>query len=284
LLLSVPELARFRHEISVDRHLRLLEQEETRAYVEHRLQRAGWNGRPRFEDGAFLEIFVFTSGIPRRINQLCNSLLFSACLNGEQVIDASAVTREAAAMRAGAFPATPAPPRTESRCAEAPARVEQFERIALPEEAGPDASPLSSLAERIALDTDPVDETALARRRRRQAIVTITASATIATALIGYAMNRQAASVAAPAGAARHTVAAGSVTPLDPPSAVAASARASASPTSPVSPTWSASVPVVSGAISPTDVAASAADARACNAQVLALGLCETNPPPSPRP
>jgi len=98
-LINAGERGSFRALIDVDRHLRPLEQAEIRLYVEHRLHRAGWTGRPEFEDAAFVEIYIFTGGIPRRVNLLCNSLMLSAWLKKQERIDAPAVARAAAALR-----------------------------------------------------------------------------------------------------------------------------------------------------------------------------------------
>jgi type II secretory pathway predicted ATPase ExeA len=98
-LINAAERGSFRELIDVDRHLRPLEQTEIRLYVEHRLHRAGWTGRPEFEDAAFDEIYIFTAGIPRRVNLLCNSLMLSAWLKKLERIDAPAVARAAAALR-----------------------------------------------------------------------------------------------------------------------------------------------------------------------------------------
>ena len=107
ILLNAPERSRFRALIGVDRHLGPLEQTEVRLYIEHRLHRAGWTGRPEFDDAAFFEIFVFTAGIPRRVNLLCNSLLLSAWLSRQRRIDAPGVTQAAAAMRGDSFLGAP---------------------------------------------------------------------------------------------------------------------------------------------------------------------------------
>jgi len=53
ILLNAAQRGGFRELIGADRHLGPLEQAEIRLYVEHRLHRAGWNGRPEFEDAAF---------------------------------------------------------------------------------------------------------------------------------------------------------------------------------------------------------------------------------------
>ncbi len=55
-------------------HLEPLGLEETQAYVEHRLSRAGWEGDPCVTDAAFHIIQQFSDGIPRRINLICSRL------------------------------------------------------------------------------------------------------------------------------------------------------------------------------------------------------------------
>jgi putative secretion ATPase (PEP-CTERM system associated) len=56
-------------------HLKPLDSEETRGYVEHRLRLAGWNGDPSFSEDVFAGIYEFTDGVPRRINTLMDRLM-----------------------------------------------------------------------------------------------------------------------------------------------------------------------------------------------------------------
>jgi len=108
VLLDAPAQGRFRARVDIDRHLDLLDLAETRAYVEHRLRKVGWNGTPEFTADAFVAIFACTAGVPRRLNLLCNRLMLSAYLGPERRIDAVGVALTAAAMRAE-FDAAPAP-------------------------------------------------------------------------------------------------------------------------------------------------------------------------------
>ena len=48
---------------------------ETQSYIVHRLQTAGWRGDPSFSEDAFAAIHVYSGGIPRKINVLCDRLL-----------------------------------------------------------------------------------------------------------------------------------------------------------------------------------------------------------------
>ena len=65
---------------------------ETEAYVKHRLSKVGWKGTPGFGPGAFDEIFRWTQGVPRRINQLCNRLLMAKSLDPKMIMDAPGIS------------------------------------------------------------------------------------------------------------------------------------------------------------------------------------------------
>lgn len=56
-------------------HLMPLRLQEVRAYIEHRLHCAGWEGNPVFTEHAYRMIHCFSEGFPREINRLCSRLL-----------------------------------------------------------------------------------------------------------------------------------------------------------------------------------------------------------------
>jgi putative secretion ATPase (PEP-CTERM system associated) len=56
-------------------HLSPLDPDETKAYIEHRLTRVGWQGDPEFLPDAVEEIFRYADGVPRKINTFCNRLM-----------------------------------------------------------------------------------------------------------------------------------------------------------------------------------------------------------------
>jgi general secretion pathway protein A len=90
-------MQQLRQRVLASYHLGPMEREETTAYVEHRLRCVGWQGRPRFDPAAYDLIHAFCSGIPRKINTLCNRVLLAAFLGEKQVItrqDIEVVTRE----------------------------------------------------------------------------------------------------------------------------------------------------------------------------------------------
>jgi hypothetical protein len=68
-------MEQFRQRVAATCHIGPLDEDETRAYIEHRLKCAGANGKPSFDDAAFGAIHKASGGIPRRINTLCDRLL-----------------------------------------------------------------------------------------------------------------------------------------------------------------------------------------------------------------
>ncbi|SFN78890.1 putative secretion ATPase, PEP-CTERM locus subfamily [Nitrosospira briensis] len=86
------EMQQLRQRVTATYHLGPMDLVETRAYIEHRLKTAGWNGDPSFDDDAFAEIHIYTDGIPRRINALCDRLLLMGYLEQLHNFGSSAVT------------------------------------------------------------------------------------------------------------------------------------------------------------------------------------------------
>lgn len=74
------QMQQLRQRVIATYHLGPLDQAETRAYIEHRLQKAGWNGNPLFQDEVFELVHSFSSGIPRKINMFCDRLLIMGSL------------------------------------------------------------------------------------------------------------------------------------------------------------------------------------------------------------
>ncbi len=98
-LMQGPELQQLRQRVTASYHLGPMDRAETQAYVEHRLRHVGWGSDPRFEPGAFDEIYSFSAGIPRRINTLCNRVLLAAMLSEEHVVTAANVDATADEIR-----------------------------------------------------------------------------------------------------------------------------------------------------------------------------------------
>jgi hypothetical protein len=88
-----PSMQQLRQRVIAAYHLGPLDQDETRAYIEHRLKHVDWQDDPHFEDSAFPAIHAHTGGIPRRINTLCTRLLLAAFLAEKHTIGGADVAR-----------------------------------------------------------------------------------------------------------------------------------------------------------------------------------------------
>jgi type II secretory pathway predicted ATPase ExeA len=93
--LTQPRLLQLRQRIAVLEHLQPLSVEETTAYIEHRLQVAGWSGDPLFAPDALAAVARATRGIPRNINSLSYNALSLGCERAVKPVTAE-IVREAA--------------------------------------------------------------------------------------------------------------------------------------------------------------------------------------------
>jgi general secretion pathway protein A len=96
-ILQQPEMEQFRQRVAATCHIGPLDQDETRAYIEHRLKCAGAKGKPTFDPAAFEGIYKASGGIPRRVNSVCDRLLLAGFLSGRTHItgdDVGEVVRE----------------------------------------------------------------------------------------------------------------------------------------------------------------------------------------------
>ncbi|MER2517273.1 MAG: XrtA/PEP-CTERM system-associated ATPase [Candidatus Accumulibacter phosphatis] len=82
-VMQSPQMKQLRQRVIAACHIGPMAQDETQAYIEHRLKCAGAQGSPRFDAGAFEAIFEASGGIPRRINAHCDRLLLSGFLAGK---------------------------------------------------------------------------------------------------------------------------------------------------------------------------------------------------------
>ena len=96
-MLQSPQMQQLRQRVIASCHVGPMDEEDTRAYVEHRMRLVGWKDDPRFDPDVFEAIYAFSGGIPRRINTMCDRLLLSGFLSGKHSFsgpDASAVVAE----------------------------------------------------------------------------------------------------------------------------------------------------------------------------------------------
>ena len=74
-LLARPELRQINQRIALRYHLKPLGREESRTYIEHRLDIAGGQGKVTFTASAINWIYRYSRGTPRLINMLCDRSL-----------------------------------------------------------------------------------------------------------------------------------------------------------------------------------------------------------------
>ncbi len=86
-ILRAPNMEQFRQRIVASCHLAPLTDVECQAYIEYRMQHAGWDGRVLFSAGAYDRIFQFTYGIPRKINTLMDRILLFVFLAELETFD-----------------------------------------------------------------------------------------------------------------------------------------------------------------------------------------------------
>ena len=86
-----PELEQLRQRVIASHHLDAMGPDEVAPYILHRLDRAGWRGRPAFTPEAFDAFHQVSGGIPRRLNMLAHRALIAAAVDGRDPIDADIV-------------------------------------------------------------------------------------------------------------------------------------------------------------------------------------------------
>lgn len=84
--LQRPELRQFAQRIAVDYRLEAITEDETSAYIRHRLKVAGAEA-DIFDDGACHAVYKHSRGLPRLINLLCDTALVYAYAENSKLID-----------------------------------------------------------------------------------------------------------------------------------------------------------------------------------------------------
>ncbi|NQU06860.1 MAG: AAA family ATPase [Calditrichaeota bacterium] len=91
----LPRLSRnpnFEDRVTTSYMLNPLNEQDTKAMIEYRLQQAGWDGqRQFFTDQAFQEIYIVTRGYPRRVTNLCHNCLIEILRRDSMQVDLDVV-------------------------------------------------------------------------------------------------------------------------------------------------------------------------------------------------
>ena len=103
LVQSSPSLEQLRQRIIATHHLDAMDADEVAPYITHRMQRAGWTGRPQLTEDAYDAIFEETGGVPRKINALMNRTLLMGAVEQVDVLDGGLVAAVIADMAGKPF-------------------------------------------------------------------------------------------------------------------------------------------------------------------------------------
>ncbi|MFH1359762.1 MAG: AAA family ATPase [Candidatus Omnitrophota bacterium] len=85
--LGLSKLEQFRQRIAVYYHIEPLNEQDTKDYVLHRLKIASSQDRKYFTDEALELVYKFSQGIPRLINQICDSALLTGYTQDKKIIN-----------------------------------------------------------------------------------------------------------------------------------------------------------------------------------------------------
>jgi general secretion pathway protein A len=84
--LNSQELTQLAQRVRLRFHLSALTSAETHAYIDHRLEVAGSQGRRIFSDETYPIIYKYTGGVPRLVNTLCDTSMMAAFGQGKDTV------------------------------------------------------------------------------------------------------------------------------------------------------------------------------------------------------
>jgi general secretion pathway protein A len=84
--LNSPMLIQLAQRIRLRFHLTALSKSDTSAYIQHRLEVGGSQGRRIFDPETFQLVFRYTGGIPRLVNTLCDTSMMAAFAHDSDVV------------------------------------------------------------------------------------------------------------------------------------------------------------------------------------------------------
>jgi general secretion pathway protein A len=96
-------LEQLRQRVIATHHLDAMDADEVEPYIMHRLQRAGWTGRPTLTEDAFDAVYAETGGVPRKVNALMNRMLLMGAVEKIDVLDGALVSAVIADMAGQPF-------------------------------------------------------------------------------------------------------------------------------------------------------------------------------------
>ncbi len=101
--LNSPDLLQLTQRVRLRFHLTALSQAETAAYIDHRLEVAGSQGRRIFAEDTYPTIYKYTGGVPRLINTLCDTCLMAAFGQDQDTVSAEVLEAAIRELQWGEF-------------------------------------------------------------------------------------------------------------------------------------------------------------------------------------
>jgi len=90
--LNSQELIQLTQRVRLRFHLTALTSAETEAYIDHRLEVAGSQGRRIFAEETYPTIYKYTGGVPRLINTLCDTCMMAAFADNQDLVNTETLT------------------------------------------------------------------------------------------------------------------------------------------------------------------------------------------------
>jgi len=86
-IVNSPVLEQLNQRVIASCQISPLKPGEVVSYIRHRLEVAGWKGKPLFEPKMFPELVRYSKGVPRRINHICSRLLLHGMLEERKMLN-----------------------------------------------------------------------------------------------------------------------------------------------------------------------------------------------------
>ena len=96
-VMSASGMEQFQQRVIASCRLQTMTLEETKAYIQYRLEYADWVGDPSVNGPAVKAIYGYSHGLPRHVNKICSRLLLLGCTEEKHALnerDVTAVVRD----------------------------------------------------------------------------------------------------------------------------------------------------------------------------------------------
>jgi len=136
-LILGPGMEQFSQRLIATSRIEAMDQRQTREYIEHRLEIAGWRQDPHLDPSIFPLIYRFSQGIPRQVNHIASRLLLFGALEQKHRLQAEDILTIIGELHQEQL----LPPLGEEELAAIKAEVKHGAAVtAPPEAAGPEAT------------------------------------------------------------------------------------------------------------------------------------------------